>query len=397
VADKYLCPHCHKHVTATKAMRFRKHTQDGQECVGAGEFIPAHQIAKGPANEEDPNVPVEGRDFGTCSECGRNVRILPSGELGPHVRKFGDPQCPNKTVSVTSAAPSAGVQTADVTSPSPASMTTLKPLRRPLGGSLSQPDWPFSQPAPSQRPAPQSVPMSDLGNQIAGRFREMFHAYSNRLARNQQTTLGPSEIGTPCDRRLAMSLLRVAPVNPGGDNWASFVGTCIHAGLAEMFQWADAGTGRFATEMPLTFASATVPKGTGDLLDRTLCMFLDHKCMGGWSLERLRIKGPSATYRIQVHMYGLGARLRGESVDHVAIVGWPREKANLDDLYVWTEPYDASVALDALARVDRIAEQLRDQSGIEAARPFAVADDCKFCPFHAPGDKTMERGCNGKG
>jgi hypothetical protein len=84
-------------------------------------------------------------------------------------------------------------------------------------------------------------------------------------------------------------------------------------------------------------------------------------------------------------------------VDHVAIVGWPREKANLDDLYVWTEPYDASVALDALARVDRIAEQLRDQSGIEAARPFAVADDCKFCPFHAPGDKTMERGCNGKG
>jgi hypothetical protein len=406
VADKYLCPHCHKHVTVTKAGRFRKHTdQSKEECTGTGEFVPANQIAIGPANGEDPNIPVEGRDFGTCSECNRKVAILPSGELAEHSADIRRPnkeaRCPNKTVNVTNAAPSAAVKSADARSSSPASPSTLTLSNRPLIGALTelqQPDWPFDQPAPSQREAPKATPMNERGAEVAARLKEIFYAYTNRMARNQQTTLGPSEIGSPCDRRLAMSLLHVVPVNPGGDNWASFVGTCIHAGLADMLQWADAGTGRFATEMPLTFPSPSVPKGTGDLLDRTLCMFLDNKCLGGWSLGRLRTKGPSPTYRVQVHVYAYGARLKGESVDHVAIIGWPRESSNLEDLYVWTEPYDASVALDALKRVDRIAERLGQatSSGLELAHTFPIVNDCKFCPFYAPGDKRMERGCNGQ-
>jgi hypothetical protein len=97
-------------------------------------------------------------------------------------------------------------------------------------------------------------------------------------------------------------------------------------------------------------------------------------------------------------VYAYGARLKGESVDHVAIIGWPRESSNLEDLYVWTEPYDASVALDALKRVDRIAERLGQatSSGLELAHTFPIVNDCKFCPFYAPGDKRMERGCNGQ-
>ncbi|WP_329274760.1 hypothetical protein [Streptomyces sp. NBC_01451] len=240
--------------------------------------------------------------------------------------------------------------------------------------------------------------MTEHGREIAARLKETFYAYSNRLDRSQQTSLGPSQIGSPCDRRIAMHLLRVAPSNPGGDNWASFVGTCVHVGLADMFVWANAGTGRYAVEVPLEFPNAYVPKGTGDLLDRTLLMFLDHKLMGRWSLDKLSTKGASPTYRVQVHTYAYGARLKGEKVEHVAIVGWPREASTLDDLYVWTEPYDASIAIDALARVERIAEAIKRYEGEpqQIARKFLVADDCRFCPFHAPGDSKGERGCNGK-
>lgn len=261
-----------------------------------------------------------------------------------------------------------------------------------------QPAAPFEQPARTSRVLREATPMTDMGREVAARLKETFHAYWNRSARSTQTTLGPSDIGTPCDRQLALSLLHVPPVNPGGDGWATFVGTAVHTALAEMFEWADAGTGRYAVEMPLTFPNAYVPKGTGDLLDRTLVMFLDHKVMGRWSLDKLSTTGPMPKYRVQIHTYAYGARLKGEKVDYVAIIGWPRESATLDDLYVWTEPYDPTVAIEALARVERIASEAlgSDRPPLETARQFPVADDCRYCAFFAPGDKAGERGCNGK-
>lgn len=282
---------------------------------------------------------------------------------------------------------------------------------------LPEPEQPrlFDQPSPAGR-APkvwaETQPMTELGAEIAHRLKEMFHAYSNRMERNQQSTLGPSEIGTPCDRRLALSLMRYSPVNPGGDNWASFVGTCIHTGLEEMLLWADAGSGRYSTEQRLTFPSKHVPKGTTDLIDRVLLVVVDHKGMGQWSLDKLKSQGPSRTYRVQAHTYALGARIRGEAVKHVAIVGWPRDKGSLDDLYVWTEPYDPDIARNALQRVDNIGAQLagctetiglhNDGCGCPDTVAAAYAlpmdnTDCRFCPFYMKGAARSEGGvCNGR-
>lgn len=249
--------------------------------------------------------------------------------------------------------------------------------------------------------------MSADGAAIAARLKELFYAYDNRRSadnRSAQATMGPSEMGTPCDRRLALSLMRMPPVNPGGDGWAAFVGTCIHAGLEQLFLWADAGTGRFATEQRLEFDHDYVPKGTADLIDRTLLMILDHKCQGRWSRNKLKTQGPSPTYKVQAHVYAYGARKRGEKIEKIAIVSWPRDEATLDDLYVHVEDYNPAVVQRAFERVDRIGEQVKELGLLDAeletkatgAANFDVADDCRFCPFYLPNARDITRGCNGK-
>jgi hypothetical protein len=271
----------------------------------------------------------------------------------------------------------------------------------------------FSKPLSERRSEAPTLPMSADGAELAARLKELFYAWDNRRSsdnRSAQTTMGPSEMGTPCDRRLALSLMRMPPVNPGGDGWAAFVGTCIHVGLAEMLMWADAGTGRFAVEQRLEFPSAIVPKGTADAIDRTLFMVDDHKCQGRWSRNKLKTTGPSPTYRVQLHVYAHGARLKGEKIEKVALISWPRDEATLDDLYVHVEDYNPQIAKDAFERVDRIAELVEikqrdlleihppDELKIKAltASEFTVADDCRFCPFYLPNARSITDGCNGK-
>lgn len=259
----------------------------------------------------------------------------------------------------------------------------------------------FVQPSATKRRTTPAVPMTPVGLEISHRLKEMFHGYTNRLDRSQQETLGPSEIGAPCDRRLAMSLLRLPRVNPGGDNWASFVGTCGHAGLAEMLVWADAGSGRYVSETSVQLPSTRVPFGTADALDRQLNTVWDFKLMGQWSMDKLKTEGPSPQYRVQLHTYGYGFRIKGEVVSHVALVALPRERSSLDGMYVWTEPYDPQVARDALARVDRIGKQIeveleRDNFSDYADFPIDNSD-CKYCPYYMPGAKDSIGGsCNGR-
>ncbi|MFH8405490.1 hypothetical protein ACH4FX_12055 [Streptomyces sp. NPDC018019] len=321
------------------------------------------------------------------------ARKLTVGEPPPAV-----PETLARYEAMPIAAPSPIPDAGPSTAAGPTTPATAPPSRT----EFARPGSPFSQPDAAPRVVTEVQPMTLRGEQIAARLKEMFYAYSTRLDRSVQETMGPSDIGTPCDRRIAMSLLRVAPVSPGRDNWASFKGTCIHAGLADMFQWADAGQGRFAVEVPLQFPSERVPKGTADLLDRVLFMVGDHKVQGRRSQDRLRTKGMTPLYRAQLHVYGFGARLRGEQVDYVALISWPMEASTLDDLYVVVERYDPQIARDALARVDGIAAKISDcdhfgaNGALKVAATFPVADDCRYCQFHAPGDPDMTRGCPGR-
>lgn len=239
-------------------------------------------------------------------------------------------------------------------------------------------------------------PMTAGGQEIAARFKEIFFAYDNRRTednRSAQTHLGPSEIGTPCDRKLALSLMRRESTRLGNDGWAAFVGTCGHAGLDQMYLWHGAGTGRYLREVEVTFPSAFVPRGRLDLFDRMTKTVIDFKFMGSWSLDNLKANGPSQVYQVQIHTYGMGLSIQGEDVRRVAIVGCPRASSSLDDMYVWEEPYNPQIARDALARVEKIGKAVWD--GVPPEQ-FDVADDCKFCPFYRKSAQTLEDGCNGR-
>jgi hypothetical protein len=295
--------------------------------------------------------------------------------------------------------------------PSPESATgafSTGPFRlgEVLSGLFLQPVSPFLQPTEYTGPE-RAGPMGGLAAELAVRIKETFYAYDNRKSqdnRSAQTTLGPSEIGTPCDRRLAMALMGIPPVNPGGDGWAAFVGTCGHEGMAAVYKFADAGTGRYAVELPVFTGHPTVPRGTTDLLDRRDGTVIDWKFMGEYSLKKFKLEGPSETYRTQAHVYGLGAERGGEVVRNVAVVGLPRAGGSLDDMHVWTEKYDRKFAEAALKRVEDIAARaFRNDAGLDVhagnmrkAREFPTdSGSCRYCPFHLKGDKEMRRGCSG--
>ncbi len=367
-----------------------------------------------------PDAPAGGT---TAYEDPEEIITIPvlstAGEETPYHEEgpAGEPILPLSPESTPTSKPSSGPEpsTSSDAPGEPAEPASADEGPWPLAPAVSelfqQPLSPFFQPGPIPVSLKTVEAMNDRGREIATRLREIFYSYVNRNARDNrsaQTTLGPSEIGSPCDRQLAMKLMGVPAVNPQ-ESWAPFVGTAVHVSLAEMFEWANgANSGRFAVEMPLTFGSSIVPRGTGDLLDRVLFMFLDHKLMGKYSLKKLIEQGPSDEYRVQLHTYAYGAEKAGERVKEIALVGWPREESSLQNLYVHVEPYDRQIALDAIARVERLHREVQGRLGtvptnvfvsenpLEVAKTFGTADACRWCPFHNKADKRMERGCPGR-
>ena len=362
----------------------------------------------------DSSTPVANRGLAIAPPAGESTASTPSPDEEPgkgnlERQPMSSPES-TATLAVSVSTPNgtpSGVGGETAGSASAGGAPPVLHLAPLLGdGAVLQPFSHVCQPFPIPAKVSLKDAMSEAGKERATRFREIFYSYGNRRTddnRSAQTTLGPSEIGHECDRRLAMSLMGVEPVNPGGDGWAAWVGTQGHKGLDEVFSWASANTGRFATEVRLAFPSKYVPKGTTDLIDRMHGDIGDFKFMGEYSLKKLIQEGPPAHYRVQAHTYGLGATLMGEKIRNVVIYGLPRGGSSLDGMYVWTEPFDRKVAEDALARVDRIAEEIARRQGpgtpadpMVVAKGFDVTPDCRYCSFYLKGDTEMRRGCPGR-
>jgi hypothetical protein len=208
-----------------------------------------------------------------------------------------------------------------------------------------------------------------------------------------QVSIGPSEIGLDCERRLAMTLMHEPKVpGTGGDPWPSIVGTAGHAWLDKAFQRANQKLGyiRWLTE-------ATVPvsgsiKGHVDLYDILLQLVLDHKLVGVDKMREYRRNGPSSQYRVQAHTYGKGFKNLGLPVKDVAIAFYSRGGLILPEktgLYVWTEPFNETVADTALARLDVLTQctvdlDVENHPERYALIPKTPGHDCTYCPYFKP-------------
>lgn len=248
-------------------------------------------------------------------------------------------------------------------------------------------------------PLPDQYRLPSDPDQIKGDLTKVITDAITWAPRSQQKTPGPSEIGTPCQRRLGYKMLGTEAVNTDrGAAWKPTVGTAVHSWLQETFQgYNDAHkVDRFYLERKVQVGEiGGVPlKGTVDVYDRATASVIDWKIVGVTSLKRYKTEGPGSQYRAQGHLYGRGMALLGLPVERVCIVLLP-QNGELSDMHLWSEPYDEQVALDALARAEGIAGLTRSLGA--AALPLLPTADafCTYCPYRMAAATEIAEACPG--
>lgn len=257
----------------------------------------------------------------------------------------------------------------------------------------SQEDF-FSQPVPEN----ESIEaLSDPHTAIMlARVSEIIWSAEHARDRSKQRVPGPSEMGSECERKLAYSTLGRSPVNHTADHHQAFVGTAVHAALAEAFERADNGAGRYLIEHKVTM---TTPEGITvggslDIYDRVTGEVIDWKLPSSRSRKKYARSGPPAGYRIQAHLYAYGLENAGESPKRVANIYLPPE-GKLSDAVAWSEGYDRRIALQALARFEKIAGIVQGDPENIKLIPKTVTPLCHWCSMWMKNSPDSALACQG--
>ena len=262
-----------------------------------------------------------------------------------------------------------------------------------------------NSPVPSQTAAQfmAAAPPSLNGNtpyaqRYAKVLRKVLEDYANRLPRNVQKHLGPSELGVMCDRQVAGKLAGLPATNHVVDPWPSMRGTALHAFAADAFTWDNLRYGyqRWAAEVKVT--PHPDHAGTADLYDAAELAVVDHKFLGESSMQKVR-KAPPRKYFVQLLLYGLGYINAGLPVTRVMLAAYPATASSLDGMYVWEHEtsYDGADG-ELLAYVWQQTAQRKAYAEWLLSNPNPMAHlrdvpadtgedrdtECYFCPFYRP-------------
>ncbi|WP_063042250.1 MULTISPECIES: hypothetical protein [Nocardia] len=245
----------------------------------------------------------------------------------------------------------------------------------------------------------------------------LLDAEKNR-PRSQQRTLGPSEVGHPCMRKLAHATVASRKANlttteRGANSYddplAAMIGTGAHTVMEEAARSANDALGegnmRWIPESRVTVRPPESNRpglsGTADLYDLRTHTVLDWKFPGVTRYKHYVAHGPSPTYRGQAHLYGRGYKNMGFPVSHVGIIFVSRT-GTLRQMHLWREPYSDELVDEILTRLDDV-DRLIDELNLEQNPagfpqvPMAPDDDCeRTCGWWSP---IVENGyqCPGKG
>jgi len=197
----------------------------------------------------------------------------------------------------------------------------------------------------------------------------------NNRGRSKQKQVGPSELGG-CRRKVWYKLNDQPATNGGELKLAAIMGTAIHSAIES----ALANNNNFILEATVEFNGMKahidlfIPE-TGDVVD--------------WKTVKYKNLSyfPSQQQRWQVQVYGYLLDKSGKGKpQRVSLVAIPRD-GDERDIKVHTEPYDESIALEALNWLEaiKVAE--------EAPAPERDESYCKFyCKYY---DASGEIGCVG--
>ena len=239
------------------------------------------------------------------------------------------------------------------------------------------------------------TPLGNDSSALADRIKAVISNRSENAPRSQQKSLGLSEVGELCIRKISYKLLDWEKTNPSTDPWASISGTAIHAWLADAFQ-----------EFPDQYLVEHRVKvtddlgGTADLFDIANKMVIDHKCVGATSMKSRKRDGMTHTQRVQINLYALGFEREGYTVEKVALAFYPLG-GRLDGLHTIVEPYNRQLALDSIQRIED-SQVLLWQLDPEANPrnwdliPKTATGACSYCPWFLPFSTDGSKGCSGE-
>lgn len=245
--------------------------------------------------------------------------------------------------------------------------------------------------------------MSDTCEALLGVIEHSIANYERTL----QKAIGPSEMGTPCLRRLGFRLSHVPKVNDTS-GWRPMVGTAVDNELS-VFLHKDNQRRKRAGQPERWMIHHKVPVGTldGKLIEGNLDVYdlelnelVDWKVVGPTALKvyRRKVKAghcPDEKYRAQVHTYGRGmARKLELPIQTVGIMFLPMN-GELNEIVYWSEPYDPAVGAEVFARARDLTQALAEEGPELLGKLIRANDHCGHCPWFVPGTESLTRECPG--
>jgi len=201
------------------------------------------------------------------------------------------------------------------------------------------------------------------------------HEKENKRPRSKQVQVGPSELGG-CRRKVWYKLNDQPTTNENELKLAAIMGTAIHGAIETALK----GNKEVVLEAEVEY------QGMKAHVD---CFFPDTGDVVDWKTVKAKNLNyfPTLQQRWQVQTYGYLIEQSGlGKVHNVHLVAIPRD-GDERDIKVHSEPYDESVALEALSWLAAIKEST------DAPAPEREENYCKFyCKYY---DASGEMGCVG--
>lgn len=242
--------------------------------------------------------------------------------------------------------------------------------------------------------------LTGFAAEIARGITDTIRDADSSSERSLQKALGVSEVGDPCDRKLMYRMFGHPSTGVRSDPWKANIGTAMHEYLRWIYQKKNEqhdGADRYLLEQRVTVGEGL--RGTCDVFDRKLHLVADYKSKADAKACKKASGEPGRREIIQAHCYGQGWVNQGEIVDHVALVYLPRN-GDLDNVQVWTEPFDPQVVVDALARRERLVQlgvalDVENRPQMYGVVPANATAMCSFCPYFLPNSTDAALGCAG--